>query len=77
VIEVASDPNNERELRHLRNKREGYLRVGATIWEVYPEDKLVDIFTPDGRYRTERQQLVFEGLPGLEIPLDRYFAAIG
>ena len=73
VIEVVSDPNNERELRHLRNKRESYLKAGATVWEVYPDDALVDIFTPDGRYRTERDTLTFEGLPGLEIPLEKIF----
>jgi Uma2 family endonuclease len=73
VIEVVSDPNNERELRQLRNKRESYLRAGATVWEVYPEDRLVDIFTPDGRYRTERDRLTFDGSPGLEIPLPRVF----
>ncbi|MBZ0300938.1 MAG: Uma2 family endonuclease [Anaerolineae bacterium] len=73
VIEVVSDPSNERELRHLRNKRESYLKVGATVWEVYPDDALVDIFTPDGRYRTERDKLAFEGLPGLTIPLSKIF----
>jgi len=73
VIEVVSDPANERELRHLRNKRESYLRIGATVWEVYPDDALVDIFTPDGRYRTERETLTFDGLPGLEIPLGKIF----
>ncbi len=73
VIEVVSDPSNERELRHLRNKRESYLKIGATVWEVYPEDALVDIFTPDGRYRTERDKLTFAGLPGLEIPLVKIF----
>lgn len=73
VIEVVSDPNNERELRHLRNKRESYLKAGATVWEVYPEDAPVDIFTPDGRYHTERQALTFDGLPGPEIPLARIF----
>ena len=73
VIEVVSDPNNERELRHLRNKREQYLQAGATVWEVYPDDALVDIFTPDGRYRTERDTLTFDGLPGLTISLARIF----
>ena len=63
VIEVVSDPNNDRELRHLRNKRERYLKVGTTVWEVYPEDSLVDVFTPDGRYRTERDKLTFSSLP--------------
>ena len=73
VIEVVSDPNNEREFRHLRNKREVYLQAGATVWEVYPEDALVDIFTPDGRYHTERDTMTFDGLPGLAIPLEKIF----
>ena len=74
VIEMVSDPNNERELRHLRNKRESYLKAGATVWEVYHDDALVDVFIPDGRYRTERETLSFDGLLGLSIPLDRIFA---
>ena len=64
---------NERELRHQRIKHEIYHKAGATVWEIYAEDALVGIFTPAGRYRTERQTLNFEGLPELEIPLNRIF----
>jgi Uma2 family endonuclease len=73
VIEVVSDPTSEQEMRHLRNKREDYLKGGATVWEVYPDDALVDIYTPDGRYRTERDSLTFDGLPRLETPLASVF----
>ena len=74
VIEVISDPANEYEMRTLRNKRETYLKAGTTVWEVYPDDALVDVYSADGRYSTERERLTFDGLPGLEIPLDRIFA---
>jgi Uma2 family endonuclease len=73
VIEVISDPTSDTEMRHLRNKREDYLKADATVWEVYIDDALVDIYTPDGRYRTERDKLTFAGLPGLEIPLAAIF----
>jgi Uma2 family endonuclease len=73
VIELVSDPTSDQKMRHLRNKREDYLKAGATVWEVYPDDALVDIYAPDGRYRTERETLTFDGLPGLAIKLASVF----
>ncbi len=46
VIEVVSDPRNQRELARLENKREKYLRMGATVWEAWAFERIVRVYSP-------------------------------
>ena len=77
VIEIVSDPNNRRELERLESKRQKYLRMGATVWEVWAKPRETHIYQPGGSTPTiERETLRFDGLPGLEIPLSVVFAKL-
>ena len=77
VVEVVSDPGNRREIERLEMKREKYLRMGATIWEVWAKPRETRIYRPGSAMPVvEREVLRFEGLPGLEIPLSVVFAKL-
>jgi len=77
VVEVISDPNNRRELERLENKRAKYLTMGATVWEVWAQERAARIYAPGQReVVVERKTLTFAGLPGLKIPLDVVFAKL-
>lgn len=74
VIEIVSNPCNPRELARLENKREKYLRMGATVWEAWAHERVVRAYAPDQDQPTiERDMLRFEGLPGLKIDLNVVF----
>ncbi len=44
VVEVIS-PNDK--VRDIRKKRLRYLEAGILLWEVYPDDQLIDVYAPD------------------------------
>ena len=78
VVEVVSDPGNRRELQRLQAKRDKFLKMGTTVWEVWAHQRLVQIYLPDRpEVIVERQVLRFDRLPDLEIPLDTVFARLG
>ena len=77
VVEVVSDPSNRRELDRLENKRRKYLAMGATVWEVWAQDRLTHIYVPgQDQPKIEREVLTVDDLPGLIIPLEIVFAKL-
>jgi Uma2 family endonuclease len=77
VVEVVSNPQNSEEIQRLATDRPTWLERGAVVWEVWPQDRLVKIYTPGQDAPViERETLAFEGLPGLEIPLSVVFAKL-
>ncbi len=51
VAEVISTNDKPRE---IRAKREVYLEAGILYWEIYPEDQVVDVYTPGQPVQTYR-----------------------
>ncbi len=77
VVEVVSNPRSNEELKRLEADRPVWLERGATVWEVWAEDRLVKVFTdPAIEPHIEREKLTFAHLPGLEIPLATVFAKL-
>ena len=78
VVEVVSNPQNSEEIQRLDTDRPTWLERGSTVWEVWAQERLVKIYMP-GREKPviEREQLSFENLPGLVIPLSVVFAKLG
>ena len=75
VIEVISNPKNSSEINQLESDRPVWLERGATVWEVWAEDRLVKVFTAvDAEPHIEREKLTHAKLPGLEIQLEDVFA---
>ena len=74
VVEVVSNPKSSEEMKRLENDRAVWLERGATVWEVWAEDRLVKVFTAaDADPHIEREKLTHPDLPGLEIPLKVVF----
>jgi hypothetical protein len=73
MIEMLPNAESSAEQRVLALKHEIYLNAGMTVWEGSTQERYVDVFTPDGRYRRVRDALTLDALPGLTIPLDKVF----
>jgi Uma2 family endonuclease len=77
VVEVISNPRNSVEINQLEADRVVWLERGATVWEVWAQDRLVKVFSAaETDAHIEREKLTHAALPGLEIPLDIVFAKL-
>jgi Uma2 family endonuclease len=77
VVEVVSNPKSSEEINRLETDRVVWLERGATVWEVWAQDRLVKVFTDaEAEPDIEREKLTFASLPSLEIPLKVVFAKL-
>lgn len=61
----------------IRRKRAVYLAAGILLWEIYPEDRTVDVYVPGQPVRTygiEDMITVGELLPGFTLAIQEIFA---
>ncbi|MCB0065142.1 MAG: Uma2 family endonuclease [Caldilineaceae bacterium] len=74
AVEIKSPDDS---VRKLREKAEYYLENGvAMVWLIYPEQRMVEVYTPDGDV-----EILFEGdmidggevLPGFSMPVTEVF----
>jgi Uma2 family endonuclease len=75
AVEVVSSES----AADLERKVELYLEVGArSVWVVFPEQRVVYVYSPDGTSRRLRgpQTIELDWLPGLAIPAERFFEGL-
>lgn len=72
VVEVIS-PNDKP--RDIRAKRTIYLQAGILYWEAYPDEKSVDVYTPDQPVQTYgiEDTLEVDLLPGFRLAVRELF----
>jgi len=77
VIEVLSETNTGPE---MERKRGEYFRSGVRlVWEVDPVERVIAVYTPDGRSETVDASQTLSGadvLPGFTLPLDELFSEL-
>jgi Uma2 family endonuclease len=75
VVEVISPTDK---VGDIRRKRAIYLAAGILLWEIYPEDRTVDVYVPGQPVRTysvEETISVGELLPGFTLAVRDIFAS--
>lgn len=73
MVEIIS-PTDTAEI--IRRKREIYRAAKILLWEIYPQDQSVDVYTPGEAARTysiNDTLLLGDVLPGFSLPVSELF----
>jgi Uma2 family endonuclease len=73
VVEVRSPTD---EPGDIEKKRKVYRRAGIRLWEIDPEQQIVDVYAPGKKKRTFRLNDTLDGgnvLPGFKLPVRELF----
>lgn len=73
VAEVIS-PNDK--IVDIRKKRQRYLEAGILLWEIYPDEQLIDVYAPNQPVTTYNIKDVIEVsvIVGLKIEVSKLFS---
>ena len=72
AVEVIS-PNDK--VKDIRKKRQRYLEAGTLLWEVYPDERLIDVYIPNQPVTSYGIDAVIEVsvIAGLKIEVSKLF----
>ncbi len=77
AVEIVSPFDSPRQ---IRRKAALYLRAGTRlVWVVYPDERFVDVYRPDGTVATLEGEDTLDGgeaLPGFRVTVGEVFARL-
>jgi Uma2 family endonuclease len=78
AVEILSPTNTKKEME--RKRREYFAGGAKLVWEVYPEKKIVKVFTAPEEVATIDENGILDGgpaLPGFTLPVREWFTRAG